>query len=364
MTTYSNAQWKASRFFGANKTEYSVYLQTKSSYPIGKEDVLTLIDILSSYQWEEKPGNEETAICIEEIAGGGWQYYHYYTENYYISVTHPDKREVKIRINTGGFGKDEFAITDTNNKTCGLLKTDGRLSDDDLNKIKQLFLNNVDDFNSISFDAKEKVKIALVFSFYSVFSGLEIPPVYLDEKDKREFVRLYNSAWNNNAASGGGIPLFTIHLYNSNTTISYQNKSFLCEDLFHILEFKEKDKKAFVQLIDHSLKGHNGKGEKILVNQNKLVYQYKDGVLDGSAKTYLPDGTLINELKYDNGIPVTYIIYSEEGKKIKEFHFCKEEYFASWTEYETNGDIKKQGKTYYKPFYHSQSEINKFYEGE
>jgi len=361
MVTEANSQCNNSGFFN-DKSDYTVYLQTKASYPLSKKDSRTLIDILSSYEWEEKKGKQE--ITIEEIKGGGWQYYHYYIYDYYISISHPNGRTVRIRINSGGIGQDDFVIEAPNGKMYGTLRIKDKLSQDDIKKIKHLFLNNVSDFNSISFKEGEKIKIVLTFSFYFAFPYLELSAIYLDEDNTKEFIRLYNTAWNNDDKSGGGTPLPTLYLNNQNNIISYLDNVLPSEDSFNALELKEENRYALTRLISNALQGHNGTGEKELGNQSKLVYQYRNGVLDGTTKVYSPDGSLISELKYDNGFPVDYIIYSPLGEKIKEFHFDKGNTFATWIEYEKDGKIKREGKSYYSPFYHSHKDINKFYDGE
>ena len=376
MTTNINAQWKTSRFF-KSESSYTASLQTKEMEPptngmmlvkgihgetkemcsLSKEDTRMLINILSSYNWQENTNNHEAAFELLEMS---WGRYHYYIHNYQIAITSPNKRKVTLRVNGGGIGKDEFLITYSNAKPFGTLRLDGHLSSDDRNKIKQLFFKYNFDFNNIDLKENEIVKIKPVFNFYNVFY-LELPIASLDAAQSKQLVHLYNSGWNNSAHSfEGGSPLPVFDLYTHHNFISYGN-DFLLTDL-SLIDFKGADKKTFEDLINNSLIGHNGEGEKIIENHKiKVYYQYKNGVLHGKVKIYNLEGKLTNEFIYDKGFPIDYIKYTDKGKKEKEIHFSPADMKLTWIEYDEKGNIKDSGKSHYKTQYRGFGEIENFY---
>ena len=378
MTMHLNAQWKTSRFFqNENKSGYAVSLQTKEKYPLSKEDTKTLIDILSAYNWEENRKQDMSAIDIKDRQIGWWAY-HYYIYDYYIAITHPDKRKVTLRINSGGIGKDEFLIEYFNGKPFGAfrLNSNSRLSDDDIKKIKQLFLKNNVDFGSITFNNNETVKIKSTFSFYEVFYNLEIPAAPIDSAQNKQFIRLYNSGWNNSAESGGGDPLPVWRLYACDKTISY-DKDYLNvaltgsanSVLFDLskLNFKDADKQKLEELVNNILKGHDGEGEQTMdtyVNnekrKQKITYQYKDGLLHGQVKKFSPGGKLTDEVTYDKGLPICYIKYADRGIKEKEIHFIPSDMSLTWTKYDEKGNAIKSGKTKYQLWYYNYDEYRNF----
>ena len=345
-----HAQWKTSRFLqNENKSGYTISLWTGTQYPLSKEDTKTLIDILSTYSWEEEvweKNNQNTHYIrtIEENQTGWWAY-HFYIYNYYITITHPDKRKVTLRINSGGIGKDDFLIEYSNGKPFGTFRLNGRLSDNDIKEIKQLFLKNSVNFNSVGFHESETVKIKNLFSFSHVFYNLEVS-ISMDAAWSKQFIDLYNSGWNNSAESGGGHPIFIDNLYTDKREIWYGRIQL---DLSK-LDFRDEVRQKLEDMINNiTFAGHNGEEEKVIGNTNPTTYyyQYKNGLLHGQVKVYFPEGTLIREFVYDNGVPLCFIAYTAKGIKEKEFHFTPKEMSLTWIEYDEKGNVKDSGKSQY-----------------
>lgn len=362
-TISQDADWTTSRFFQhENKSGYAVSFLTKGiyplskMYPLSKEDTKTIIDILSAYNWEENREQHEEAV---EMYEGGYYFY-----SYYISITHPDKRKVTLRINSGGIGKDEFLIEYSTGKPFGTFRFNSYFPSDDTEKIKQLFFKYNVDFNSITFKKNEPIKIEPAFGFHNVFY-LKIPPVSLDTTLTKEFIRLYNSGWNSRAPSGDGDPVPIWNLYTSYHSISYDNVFVFDrypDDLISV-DFKDADKQALIDLINKALTRHNGEGEHTSANHSikiRVYYQYKDGLLHGQVKVFMSE-KLTNEFFYDKGLPVSYIKYTDEGTKEKEIHFYPADMSLVWTEYDDEGNAKDSGKSHYRIRYNKSNEIENFY---
>ena len=375
MTMHLNAQWKVSRFLqDVNQSGYAVSLQTIKKYPLSKEDTKTLIDILSAYNWEENRKQVMLNTYIT-LADDDWRPYIY---DYYITITHPDRRKVTLRINSGGIGKDDFLIEYSNGKPFGAFRFNAYLPNDDLKKIKQLFLKYNVDFNSILYKEDKTVRIKSVFSFYEVFYNLEIPAAPIDSAQNKQFIRLYNSGWNNStrSRSRGRIFQSAWSLYSSNKTISYDKdllnnllsgtESSILFDLSQ-LDFKDSDKQKLEELVDSILKGHDGEGEQTIdayinseKHKQKISYQYKDGLLHGQVKKYSVDGKLTDEVTYEKGLPIGYIKYADTGIKEKEIHFTPSDMHLTWTKYDVKGNVEKSGKAQYQPWYDNYEDYRNF----
>ena len=380
-TMHVHAQWETSRFFQSeNKSGYAVTLETTEKYPLSTEDAKTVIDILAAYDWEENRKQPPIPI-MQELST--WQSYHYYNYNYAVNITHPDKRKVTLMINSGGIKEDEFFISFSNGNHYGAFRFNGKqfesyrynryFSDDDIKIIKQLFVKHNVDFNSIPLKENETVQIKLGFRFYDVFYDLEIPTISMDTDQSKQFIRLYNSGWNNSATSGGGQPSPVLYLYTIDRIISYDQYGlflpqygFPCTDPADftplMLDFRETDKQMLADMVHDLLKGHDGEEERIIENQQmKINYQYKDGLLHGQVKKYTLDGKLTDEVIYDKGLPVHYIKYAAEGIKDKEIHFIPAEMTLTWTEYDAEGNVKDSGQSPYQITYDQYDEFRHFY---
>jgi len=376
-----HAQWRTSRFFQSeDKSGYAVTLETIEKYPLSTEDAKTVIDILADYDWEENRKQPPIPI-IQELST--WQHYHYYKYNYAINITHPDKRKVTIRINGGGIKDDEFYIAYANGQHFGAFRFNGKhledihydsyFSDDDIKIIKQLFLKYNVDFNSVPLKENETVQIKLGFRFYDVFYDLEIPALSMDTAQSEQFVRLYNSGWNNSATSGGGQPSPVFYLYTIDRIISYDqyglflpHYGFPCTDPADftplMLDFKDGAKKMLADMVNDLLKGHDGEEERIVENQKmKIYYPYKDGLLHGQVKKFTLDGLLTDEVTYDKGIPIHYIKYAAEGIKEKEIHFKPAAMSLTWTAFDEEGNVKDSGQSSYQIAYSDYDEFKAFY---
>lgn len=354
MTISLHAEWTVSRFFqNENQSGYAVSLQTKGIYPLSKEDTKTVIDILSAYNWEEN--REEHVEAIEMNEG------EYYIYDYYIIITHPDKRKVTLRINSGGIRRDEFLIEYSRGKPFGTFRFNSYFSSDDIKIVKQLFLKYNVDFNNIAFRRNESVKINPAFSFHNVFY-LKIPPVLLDTIQTEQFLRLFNSGWNNSYQSGGGHPIWRI--YSCNHSILYGN-DFLFDqypDDLVCIDFNDADKQALIDLINNALTGHNGEGDQTFANDKiRIYYRYKDGLLHGQVKVYTSEGRLTNQFIYDKGLPVSYIKYADNGIKEKEIHFFPTDMSLVWIEYDEKEKVKDSGKSQYRIRYYNSNGIQNFY---
>ena len=117
MTILLNAQseWGFSRFFhDKNETGYEVSVSiysalasswTINNYPLSNEDTKTLIDILSTCNWEEYRQMQEDELISKPDKQQG-----YYIQTCYLTITHPDKRKVTLEINNGGIERGEYEI--------------------------------------------------------------------------------------------------------------------------------------------------------------------------------------------------------------------------------------------------------------
>lgn len=360
-----NTQWKNSLFFqDKRQSGYTVYLQTKESYPLSKEDSQMLIDILAAYNWEENKHKKTPELEMKVIS---WGRYHYYIHDYYIDITHPGGRKIRIGVNGGGIAKDEFLIEHSNGNTYGVLRFNEYLSSDDIEKIKQLFFKYNVNFNSISSQKDEAVKITPIFEFYNGFY-IDLPPVTLDKEQSEQFIGLYNSGWNNSAHSfEGGSPMPQIYIYANHNVVSYGDNVLMTQypnDFTGNLEFKDADKQKLKDLVNTALTAHDGEDNRTLENYRiKIYYQYKDGLLHGQVKIYTLDNKLTNEFIYEKGLPISYIQYSDKGTKVKEIHFSPEDLSSKWTEYDEKGKIKDKGESDYRIFHYRFDEADLFYKG-
>ena len=295
MTMCNNDKWSTSRFFQhEDKSEYSISIQKAEACILSKEEAATIIEILSAYRWKESRNiGDDHITSPQEI---------YYS----ITITHPDKRKVTLRKNSGDI--DDFLI-EYPDGTFGKIRCS---SDDDTKLIKQWFLSYNAVFNNVKLNENEVIEIKPVFSFSHRFN-LELPPVSLNKVQSEQFINLYNQGQHETYESGGdySIPLPIVDFDPYYFVISY-GKDIIAERYPYDLDkfdFKKADRYAIEELISSAIAGHDGEGEQVFEQDRiKISYQYKDGLLDGQIKTYTFDGTLINHIIYEKGLPVTYFI--------------------------------------------------------
>ncbi len=383
ITISLHAQWKTSPFFQhENKSGYTVSLQTVENYLLSEEDTKIVMDILSAYHWEEfriieKQGIETWPVFEDNSYNENFDFYLKYCG---IVVTHPDKRKITLQINRRGYIIEPyFSIEYLNKKPYkDLTRHNGSFYSWDVEKIKQLFLKYDVNFHNLA--ENEIVRIRPQFSFYDVFSKLTLPPTPVNTALSKQIIRLYNSGWNNNSSNSRGngayyslgdektiyhslwYPYVHHNLMLTSTglvTPYFSNYNF---------DFKDTDTpQKLAELIDKMLQGHDGEGEQTLPQNEKIHYQYKDGLLHGELKKYSPDGKLTDEATFDKGLPVNYVKYAETG--IKEIHFAAGDApptwaNLTWTEYDEKGDVRSNGQSqrfYQNTAYGDYNDFQNFY---
>ncbi|SHE87772.1 hypothetical protein SAMN05444362_102386 [Dysgonomonas macrotermitis] len=360
MTLFSNSDWKKSGFFKVkDKSEYTVYLQAKTSHLLSEEDTKILIDIFSAHDWVENRKNHEATIEQYVLNSHG---YHYYVHSYFITITHPDKREMRLRINSGGICKDEFLIQYPDGKPYGIFRPEGKLSVGDINQIKELFFKYNTEFNNVELIENERVEISSIFNFQNVFPSLHIPPVLLSEEESKEFIRLYNSGWSNNAYSFEGDMFMRMRVREFRDfqgVISYGGTPLYPTQI----QYKESDREAIRNLIKKALDGHNGERAEMSEDlTQKMHYQYKDGMPDGIIKVCLLNGNLIYEVLYDKGILINYVRYSDNGVKVQEVFFDADNGLLNRIEYDMDGNVKDKKESVFRQFYNKLDNYEYFFD--
>ena len=376
MTMLLNAQseWGFSRFFhDENKTGYEVSVRpysrltlswTTEDYSLPNEDAKTLIDILSTCNWEEYREThtlfritKDGFIIVESDDRS--DDYGYYMLTCHITITHPDKRKVTLEINNSGVARERYSISHPNNERIRYLRLHNRstsLSSDDIKRVKQLFFKNNIKLGNLGL--QENVKIANKAFFSGVFH-LDLPTISMDTTLSKQFMHLYNLGWDSRFRETHSLyhshPIYVPQLFENTRIISTGNASLNLSNI----DISEENRKILEDMIKNTLEGHDGEGEYI--NYKKIYYQYKNGLLHGQVKVYSLDGKLTEEFEYDNGLPALLITYTTKGIKEKEFHFIPSEMMVKWIEYDELERIKYSGKSPYQVHNYCYDDLRNLY---
>lgn len=332
---YVNAQQFTSSFFNhPDKQAYTVFLEAGSVNILSKSDRKKLIECLATYKWIERSNK-----ILESLLDNR---YGYYSHTYQITITHPDnKRTVKVLFDAGGISEFGFFIWDNNHKSETNIRLAEPLRYEDVGRIKQLFIENVTNFSNVSYIPGERVSITPLFSFLFKY-WVKLPAIYASEEDSKEFIRLYNTAFNSEYLGDTGDPVALFSLYDYDEIIQYDRRSINHYD--YNLTFQEQHMLKLQELVKKIFQGHTCMDT--ITDSYKyqtIKYQYKDGLLHGMVKVYDANEKLEAELTYNNGLPMLYISYTPEGKKVKRLYFRQESQGIHWIEYDEQEEIKEQG---------------------
>lgn len=370
MILLANNSSLAGRFFGDNPQKYTIQLHLtpdgSNAVALSAEDAKVMIGVLSKYEWKEDRSQKEEKWEVHEIS---WGRYRFYNTHYYMTITSPDGKSVKMRVNGEGFNEDQFLIERANGKPYGTIMFDREkngwtLKKEDIDKIKQLYFKNFSSLNNVKASNNAPTHIeGSSYSFGNIFF-VKIPDIILSQADSNELTRLYNRGWDNSIAFfPGGQPLPEIQLYTSPTIYTSAVDFFISQH-----EFTPEDQQAIDALIAKYMNGHDGE-EKINLKKPYpleeegygIYYQYKDGKLHGQVKVYDENGKLTHEFVYDKGLPATYIRYHANGKKAVEAHLSPQELMVEWTEYDEEGNVTDSDRNAYQTIHNWQQDSENFY---